>query len=846
MASAVAFGSISIIDTTDIGEFSVLPMSDLPLSVIYDQDQTTFTPNWGTSNLSVTPSVYYAGRPVALGSTGLTISWQRQEGTSGYTNLTTGESIINNGVLNVTANKFTANSTMITYIVTATYVEPLTQITLSAQGQITFTMVKNSSAAKTCVITGDSIFKYNSAGAIVGYTDEEHAVITLTGKVEHVSIAAWQYQLANGNWATYPNSGTGTTLNVTASDATFNNDKCIIRLMTSENTVYDIHTITKLRDGAAGSETVSAVLTNDDQMIPFDSEGHGDFSSATSRIIIYEGGVDVTSTWTITQNASGCTSTPSTTTVQNDTVTVSAFNSGVNTANVTFTCEKEDYNTITKTFSLVKVESGEDGITPTIYSLEADSLALNKDINNTYTPASVTFTSYQQTGNSDKTTYNCRFQIFENITLAEYDALSTKPTPDETSTRDEPSHTYTPSTSATSVLCIQYKAGATTDRLDTQLCVITSDGATGQQGPQGDEGASAVNVILGNYADVLTCNNGNQLMSQQIIKIPFAAYEGTTRIPCTFTSATLLGRNPNAIGTSDTSSKYATANADGQIVWTLPAGTSVPTANGVVSLTFTASATGGDVTVVETYSWSRNTAAANAVLLQIFTPNGTNTITDTISSVTMVGQLMDGSSDVSDANNVSYQWYKWSNGTYSPETGKTTKSLTVNDDDVQSYASYMLEAEYPSSSNKKYKAYFSVFDKHDPIQVTVLSSIGTQIINGDGYGAIYAKVSRNGEEIDRMYSERFSTSDPSSATLNDYYYKINRNNKSVTLMKYNGSSWVASSDSYIGNYRWTWRDKDGNSITSVNNLSLPSQGKVIYIDGDYIDTKIIADVSVEI
>lgn len=844
MPSAIAYGSISIIDTTDLGEFSVMPMSNLPLTVIYDPDQQVYTPTWNDSNLRVTPAVYYAGKPVALGTSGLSVTWQRQEGVSGYSALTTGEAVVDNGVLSVTQNKFTPSSTMITYVVTATYQEPSAQITLTAQGQITFSLVKNSSGAKTCFITGDSIFKYDTSQSLVGASS-----ITLTGTVSNVTISEWQYQNSAGNWIKYPGSGTGTTLTVNATDNTFINsdNKCVIRLTTSDSTVYDLHTITKLRDGAAGSETVSAVLTNDDQTIPFNSEGVGDFSSASSRIIIYEGGADVTDTWTISVAYAGCSGTASTTSSANDTVSVSSFSDGASTGNVTFTCTKTDYNTITKTFSLVKVESGADGTSPTIYSVEADALALNKDISDPpiYTPASVTFTSYSQTGSEAKTAYAGRFEIYENMTFAEYEAATTTARNSARkyySNSNESSYTYTPSSSAETILCILYEAGARTNRLDTQLCVITSDGATGATGAQGPDGASAINIVLGNYADVLTCTNGNAIIgsgspAKQRIEVPFAAYEGTTRIPCTVSAPALLGV------TATTSA--ATATADGYVRWDLPTGTSVPTADGTVSLTFTATASTGQVVVIENYTWSRNSAAANAVFLQIYASGGYDTITDDNNSVTLQGLLTDGGLDVTTTGNITWTWSKWnsSSSQYTTIANATTSSLTVTDTDVQSYASYRLQADYGTGH---FYAYFSVYDKHDPIQVAVLSSVGTQLVNGVGYGAIYAKVTRNGSEIDAIRSETFSTTPPSGAAKDDLYYHIDKTNKTVTLKKYSGSQWNNETEGYTGSYSWSWRDKDGNGVTTMNGNALPTQGKVIYIDGDMIDTKIIADVTVEI
>ena len=863
MSQAVAYGSISIVDLTDLGEFSVQPMSDKPLAVIYDPDSNSFTPNWGTNNLTITPSVYYAGQELTLGSTGLTITWQRQEGSDPYTNLTTGETVMtssgNQGKLKVSANKFTSSSTMITYIVTAIYTEPTTQQNLTAKGQITFSLIKNASKVKDCTITGESIFKYDTNGEVVGGNGGV-ASIVLTATVNNVEITGWKYQTANGTWTTYPNSGTGETLTVNSNHSVFTNDKCIIKCETNDNTVYDIHTITNLRDGAAGSGTVSAVLTNDDQMIPFTSGGTGDFSSAVSQIIIYEGGINVTKYWSISQSASGVTATPSKSGndgANNDTTTVSAFANNVTTGNVTFTCTRTGYTTITKTFSLVKISAGADGITPTIYSVEADNLALNKSTGGTLTPSTVTFRAFQQTGNNNKTTYSGRFKIFENVTYQEYDAASTKPTAKYTSNSNETYHTYTPTSSATSILCILFAAGATTTIYDSQSVVITSDGQKGDEGDPGAPGANAVNIILGNYSDVLNCSPSNTLLAQQYIRIPFGAYEGTTRIPCTFTSVNFIDVAPASKGSGTNNSADATASADGRIVWNLPANKSIANSGGTINITFTATASTGTVTMTESYTWTRTTAATNgqnAVLLQIFTPSGTNVFNQSVNSITMQATLMDGATDKT--SNATYQWAKWTNGSYTNVSGATSSSLAVSGSTVDSYASYRCTATYTPTggSQTTYTAYFSLFDKTDPIQVSVLSSIGEQIINGQGVGALYVKVTRLGQEVDILRSDRFLTTAPTSPTTGDYYYYLDTTNRTATLKKYSGSAWsnASGSDLPTGTYQWSWRDKDGNAVPTVNGsqqingINLPSTGKVVYIDGSVIDTKIIADVEVTI
>lgn len=846
MSQAVAYGSITICDIGDLGELSVQPMSNRPLAVIYDPNQSTFTPDWSSSNLVLTPSIYYGGTSLTAGiSTGLTVTWERQEGAASATALQSGETVGSDGKLTVSANKFTASSTMITYIVTATYQEPTAGVTLTSKGQITFTLVKNASSAKNISITGDSIFKYNTSQSLVGESS-----IVLTANTSNVAISNWVYLDENSVWQDYVQGGsTSTTLTVNASDNVFVNDKCVIKVLTDDANVYDVHTITKLRDGVAGSSTVSAVLTNDDQMLP-SSNGHvSDYGTAVSRIIIYEGGDDVTSQWTKTVSKS-----PSSITVvqsQNgsqssngDTVSVTNIPDSVTSCTVTFTCTRSGYNQIVKTFSVVKVEAGADGDTPIIYSVEADALAINQDIEGTFTPAAVTFRAYAQEGNNPKTAYSGRFKIWEDVTLTASVMNGTASGAKYTSQNNESSYTYTPSSSASSIVCVLYQAGATSTYYDSQTVVVTRDGPTGATGSTGAAGASAVNVVLGNYADVLTCTNSNVLSAQQIIKIPFAAYEGTSRIACQFTSVKLLNVSPNAIGTGTNSSKQATTTSDGQIVWTLPANTAVSAASGTLAITFTATTSGGTtVTVVENYSWSRSTAAANAVLLQIFTPSGTNVFAPGVASITMQGQLLDGSTDAT--SSATYQWAKWQSGAYTNVSGATSSSLAVASSSVDSYASYRLTATYNTHT---YLAYFSLFDKTDPIQVAVLSSVGTQLINGAGYGALYVKVSRNGSEIDAIKSESFLTSAPSSPSSGDYYYLLNTSEKSATLKQYNGSSWVTVSNPYTGTYTWSWRDKDGNAITTygTNNTALPTTGKVLYIDGDMVDSKIIADVEVTI
>ena len=846
--TTVSYGSISIVDVTDVGELSIYPKSNLPQSIIYSPDQNSFTPNWGSNNLILSPSIWYGGEQLSTSDNNVTVTWSRREGIGAVTALTTGETIsdgtmevggetIPKGTLVVNQNKFTENSTMITYIVAVSYQEPTISQALTAQGEITFTMTKQASSVKSATITGESVFKYNGDGTIKGAS-----TITLNGRVtgSGVNISAWQYQQSNGSWATYPNSGTSPTLTVNESHSVFTNDKCVIKLVTTNNDIYDYHTITKLRDGAAGTDTISAVLTNEDQMIPVNSSGVADYSDAVSRIIIYESGEDVTSQWSInvSYDSNNLTVNTSTTTVANDTVAIT--NMVGSTGTINFTATKNGHDPILKQFSVIKIESGADGQSPIIYSLEPSTLALNKTIGNTptFTPASVRFYSYQ-TQNQTKTIYKGRFKIYENV-LAKDITSSTEAKYTSSSDENDGYHDYTPVTgkNCTSIVCVLFESGGTSKQLDIQTIAVTTDGQTGGKGDKGDDGTDALNIIVGNSYDGIPVDGDGKVASTYTILIPFAGYQGTAKVATTVVNPpTLFGITPTVTN--------ATTSADGSIQYVITAGTTITNDNGIITFTF--KFTEANKTVTYDYSWGKarqgkdGTNGINAVILQLGTPNGGNIIENGTGTVTIEAALIDGATDVT--NSATYIWKKFENGAYSTISGQTTKTLTVTSSMVDGYASFQCIAHY---DNKDYIQYMSVLDKQDPHQTTILSSIGNQLRNGNGVGALYALVYRKGQELDPIKSERFVETLPTTGNKNgDYCYLLDSTAKTVTLYKYT-TQWNVATDTYIGTYNWYYRDKDGNTITT----GTPSAGgvgaKVIYIDGDLVDKKLTIDVKVTI
>lgn len=849
----LSYGSITITDLTDVGQLSVYPTSNMPNTIIYNEDENSYTPNWANENshLELNPVIYYAGDSLAPNVSGVTVVWSKKidigAATTITTNSSTGQSInATTKKLTVSKNPLGTNNSTICYIVTVTYVEPSTQKTLTAEGQITFSLLKQVSKAKTCSIIGDNIFKYDQNRNIKGATS-----ITLTANYKNVNITDWQYLNSEGNWVRHSNfkSNDLEHLTISNTDAGFINDRLSIKLVTNDNNTYDIHTIMKLYDGIPGTSTIAGVLSNEDQMIACQSNGTPiSYDGAESFFTVFEGGKDVTSQWAITITSSEVTYQKSTT---NGGTLVASSTSGTNyryvkvtgitadSASITFTAKKSGYNDVVKTFSLVKIKTGQDGVSPTIYDLRCSAVAVNKSATaNTFNPSTVTIEAYSKTGNGNYTAYAGRFVVKAGSTNI------------YTSSNNESSHTLTTAnlTSAVSnkFLTVElYLAGGTTTKVDSQTIAITTDGPRGPKGEDGNDGKGAINVVLGNQAAVIPCTSANKTATGiSPILIPFTAYQGTEPVVCNVDSTALTA----IAETSPTVTKQGTAanSYEGLITYSLTSGKTVSAASGQVTLKFTVTDKDGQNHIInQKFSWTRSTAATNgvnAVLLQLSTPSGNIFYKNSADTLSIVGTLTDGAQNKT-SSVTSWKWEKYVPGTgYQTDSSSTTNTITVNKNAVNGYVSYKCTATYGTGSNNKYVQYYSLLDWTDPLQVAVFCSFGDQITNGQGVGALYVIVTQGNEEVDPIKTKTFSETAPSSPAAGAYYYQLNKSNKTVKLMKYIDSSWtdVTTAEPYLGTYTWSFRNKDGNELTTT----LANDKKVIYIDGSFIDKKIIADVAV--
>ena len=386
MARVSAYGDITITDLTDVGRITSYLTSSLPLTVLYNPNQTpSYNPNWETTNLVITPTIFFNDTLLSLTASGLTITWQRQAGSGSVTNLVSGESP-SNGKLIVSKNVLEATP-IITYICNISYIDPNTNgVEIKSKSQMSFSLSKSAPELSDCSINGDTVFKYNGEGALTSAKS-----ITLTANLVNTSLKQWQYKKADGSFAVYPNSTTTTQLVVNATDDVFINDIAIIKLVTSDNDIYDIHQIVKLRDGAAGSATITCILSNDTQSVPCRTDGSlydTSLNGCDTVISILKGADNDTSNWTITATPSTGVSGTYDSKGHKYTVTAITPDSGY----VEFTCTRTGYATITKRFSITKDRSGSDGQDAVIYSDSSDVSFMQVNKNDVFVPSAITFT----------------------------------------------------------------------------------------------------------------------------------------------------------------------------------------------------------------------------------------------------------------------------------------------------------------------------------------------------------------------------------------------------------------------------------------------------------------------
>ena len=243
-------------------------------------------------------------------------------------------------------------------------------------------------------------------------------------------------------------------------------------------------------------------------------------------------------------------------------------------------------------------------------------------------------------------------------------------------------------------ITLTFKTGSTTVGTKKLSWAKSITGATGAQGCTGPTGPGAISVVCGNESVSIPCTNGGLVAKAFDITVPFAAYQGTSRIACTIANPTLPS------GMTKKSSSNATTSADGSLVISVAAnGTlgAAATMSGEVTLTFTAASQ----TITKRLSWAKvpkgdtGDDGEDAITIVII-PSGGTVFKNSTGSKTLTAHVFKGNAELSNAEITALgdvNWYRGSGSTTPIANGTGTLTITVNASDVSESETYEARLE---------------------------------------------------------------------------------------------------------------------------------------------------------
>ena len=356
------------------------------------------------------------------------------------------------------------------------------------------------------------------------------------------------------------------------------------------------------------------------------------------------------------------------------------------------------------------------------------------------------------------------------------------------------------------------------DVFDTITITKIYDGAKGDKGNPGSAGTGGLSVVLGNETQSIACTSAGKTAAASTISIPFTGYVGITQTACTCAVGTLPA------GITVKTNTASTASAAGKLELSVAASSDLGNASvlsGDITLTFTISGK----TITKVFTWTKSKAGSNgasAVVFSVYAPNGT-IVQNQSGTIQLATSAYVGSSVITSAT---YQWAKYSGGSWTNISGATVGTLTVSGADIVNIQSYRCTMTY---SGKNYVDVITVEDKSDPYVSEMLSIGGYTVKNNLGGLVPYIIVRTNQKEVDPLLGNISETA-PSTPTSGMFWYKVDHTAKTVTLIKYNGTTWVNATEKQSLTYTWYAQDKDGKEVT------FSKTGKVIYLSAEDIDS----------
>lgn len=204
--------------------------------------------------------------------------------------------------------------------------------------------------------------------------------------------------------------------------------------------------------------------------------------------------------------------------------------------------------------------------------------------------------------------------------------------------------------------------------------------------------------------------------------------------------------------------------------------------------------------------WSPAPEDLNNITFQIYAPNG-YLLTNELSSLTLQTFAYEGSIEI--ASGATFQWSHLIDDVWTNISEATDTTLTVTKADVLKAKSYRCVMTY---KEKTYTSTITVQDKTDIYNSIMCISSNT--ISNDCYWVLHTVVYSDADEVDPLLGP-ISISEPTSPVNGDYWYSVDTSNATVTLKKYNGTSWANSTDTQSLSYSWNIMSDGGDKIPLV-------------------------------
>lgn len=905
-AESKVYGSITIIDVGDVGTLSVYPESNLPTQIVYIPDTDTYVPDWNDTPLTLTANIMYGAKPPVANS--YKVTWKTRKT---YSNQQPADAILaENQITNsitIQSNIFKAAGEeklkTITYTCIVTYNDPETGAELTAAGQISFSKLQQSSTIAKCELRGENVVKYTAGGQPIG-----SSIITLRADLANCTLleynsedaekSGWAWRGYAGNaWSSWApiDSANANPLSIDLNTSIYSSYvqwefriKAILNAKPSE-TIYDTHSIIKLQDGADGAGLYGVGYDQEDVWIATDVNGAIPEGALAGKQMIFwaqKGGTKLERDYvkaeiiTADSTAGGLIDNRS----DNNTdfickVTSWPTNNSTNEAKISFNVTVYDQKKKTdgdwaadakvlyetsKTFNLTKLRAGQNGKNAEAYDLKLSPTTVNIDANGNLSTEEIHLSTQKVSINAQGQTVREEYNSVTYWYKTSVDGEWTKVNGNNIKLSNSIMYLQIANTPQVAGDNGSFPAN---DMYDTDSVTITSDGKP------------AYNVIFDNAQTNIPCSAAYISLQTLEMQYKIEAFKGTSPIGIQsvadpdvndfFSFDGAITDNDNVTGIKITFKKGANYfNNPTQIIpltITLTDGTTIEK-----SIAFTAQLQGDP--------------GQAATFLQIYPSGSGNVIVNGENEVQLTGKVYQGNNEITNSGGFKWTWevFDFSKGGYADITDTTNhvvnnNILTVKANGINNYASFKLIAYKDANNNNKvdssetfYEAYYSVYDKTDPLTITMMSSIGDKIVNSQGRGVLYSRVMQQGEDIDYTPLKYIGTTDPkewdrANLRVGDLWLAIVDNNTNAYALRvysWTGSAWhdefdpnekYKDADGNIKNlnynYTWTFLDKDGkkdsyqhkyleNSVESV-------QGKFLYIDGAVISKKKQFNLTVE-